>query len=128
LAGEVYRVRANTVLATIAGPNAFIALAARIAAIGTNTANFFPAGEFAVATDSDYRGNRALYETGALRISVGEGVLSHLIDPAYVLLNPAFTYGAGGTAQATDVAGTVIPATGAAAAVVVYDHLGNVIS
>jgi len=128
LAGEVYRVNANTVLATIAGPNAFIALAARVAAIGANTANFFSTGVFSVATDSDYRGNRALYETGALRISVGEGVLSHLIPATYVLLNPAFTYGAGGTATTLASTPVAIPVTGAAAAVVVYDHLGNVIS
>jgi len=132
LAGQVYRVNANTVVETIAGPT-FISLAARIAAIGANTANFSPAGVFAATTDSDYRDFRQLYQTGALHISLGEGVLSKLVDPLWVWLNPSFYYGGvavtGKTRATTLKASAVqnIPLTGAAAAVVVYDNAGNVL-
>lgn len=131
LAGQVYRVRANTVIELLAGT--FIDLPTRIAAIGANTANFFPAGEFAATTDSDYRGHRVIYQTGALRISIGEGVLSKLIDPNWIWLNPSFYYGGvviPGRTRATDYAvpPVDIPATGAGAAVLVYDQLGNVMT
>jgi len=132
LAGQVYEVKANTVIELIAA-TAFQSLAQRIAAIATNTANFFPSGAMVAATESTYRDFRILYRTGALNISLGEGVLSKLVDPLWVWLNPSYYYGgvavAGKTRATTLKASAVqnIPLTGAAAAVVVYDNLGNVL-
>jgi hypothetical protein len=128
LSGEVYCVPANTVLELTAGP-VFRSLAERTAAIGANTANYFAQGSFIeyTAGDSTFRGVRRMYVTGALQISLGEGILSHLTDPTFVLDNPLFTYGAGGTAQLLDAAGTVIGTNHQGAVVSVYDSEGNLL-
>lgn len=130
MSGDVYRVRANTVVELIAGP-VFVSQANRVIAIGTNTANFFPNGAFAVQGDTDFRPSRTLYMTGALRISVGAGILSKLVDANWVWHNPSFYYGGiviPGRSQALTLASTPanIPTSGAGAAVVVYDQDGNV--
>jgi hypothetical protein len=67
-----------------------------------------------------------IVNTGALQLSALSGVLSELVAPAFTFLNPAFTYGAGGTA--TDLDGVAIPATGAHRAVTVYAADGTVIA
>lgn len=76
--------------------------------------------------DVNYVDIREIYDTGDLRRSALGGVLSELKAATYTFLNPEFTYGAGGTAQQLD-GSTVVPATGAAAAVIVYDASGNLI-
>jgi len=131
LAGQVYEVRANTVIELLAGP-VWRSLAQRVAAIATNTANFFSSGAFVAATATTFRDFRTYYRTGALNISLGEGVLSTLIDPLWVWLNPSFYYTnvVAGRQRALTLRTTAqdIPATGAAAAIVLYDDLGNVLT
>jgi len=67
-----------------------------------------------------------IVDTGALQLSALDGVLSELASATYTWLNPAFTYGAGGTA--TDIGGTAIPVTGVGRAVTVYAADGTVIA
>lgn len=113
LAGEVYRVPAGAQVA--------------------NAANAFPGhgvahtrlGAYVAATDSDYRYVRQFAWTGMLNLSCLSGVLSKLKAATYSWINPAFTYGATGTALT--VAGANIPATGVAAAVTVYEDDGDVL-
>lgn len=73
-----------------------------------------------------HRPFRKILDTGDLHISAATGVLSKLKAATFAWLNPAFTYGAAGTAF--KVNGTThIAATGVGAAVTVYDASGNVI-
>jgi hypothetical protein len=81
------------------------------------TLQFIPGG---------YRGHRLIADTGELHLSKLLGALSHLTAATYTWLNPAFTYGAAGTALSVDGT-THIGVTGAGAAVAVYDAAGNVI-
>jgi hypothetical protein len=136
VAGEVYKVPANTVAitGTGGGTNVFTALADRVAAIGANTANFNSRGSFVASTDSDYRPYRRLFQSDSLLISVGDpnGVLYKLKQATWTFTNGNFYYGGvavAGKTAATDVGSTPgnIPATGAGAAIVVYDNLGNVL-
>jgi hypothetical protein len=76
-------------------------------------------------TPGGYRGHRLIVDTGELHLSLLTGALSRLAVGTYLWTNPAFTYGAAGTALFVD--GTHIPASGAGAAVVVYDASGNVL-
>lgn len=85
-----------------------------------------PVGAFAAYGDSDYRAMKGFEATGELLISCASGVLSKLKAATYVWLNPLFTYGATGTAFRANGT-TVIPTTGVAPAVVVYDKDGNVL-
>lgn len=84
-----------------------------------------PLGAFVALGAAGFRNFRQIIDTGALHLSVLSGVLSHLAVATYVWLNPGFTYGAGGTALT--VGGDVLPATGAARAITVYDATGAVI-
>lgn len=86
------------------------------------------AGQAPVQTGTQdllFRHVRTIVETGDLHLSALSGALETLKAPTYSFLNPEFTYGAAGTALTLD--GTNILATGAAAAVVVYDNAGNII-
>ena len=116
LQGEVYRLPYNSVMSGAAG--AFLTTGPGV--------THLPLGDFAVQGDSDFRGMRQFEATGELLISCASGVLSHLKSANYVWLNPAFTYGAAGTALRVNGV-THIGATGAARAVVVYDKDGNVL-
>jgi len=130
LSGEVYRVPANTVLELTAGP-VWRSLAERTAAIGANTQNFYTQGSFimySATQGSNFLGVRRLYVTGALQISIGEGILSKLVDPNFVLNNPKFTYGAGGTAQLLDSSATEIRTDYKGAVFSIYDNAGNLLS
>ena len=136
VSGEVYKVPANTVAITGigGGTNVFTALADRVAAIGANTDNFNSRGSFIAASDSDYRPYRRLFQSDSLLISAGDpnGVLYKLKQTTWTFTNGNFYYGGvavQGKTAATDVASTPnnIPATGAGAALVVYDNLGNVL-
>jgi hypothetical protein len=81
-------------------------------------------GAFAVQADADYQAQREFEMTGALRVSLANGVLSHLTPATFVNLNPALSYAAG---NALRVNGTDLPVTGVGRAVVVYDALGNLL-
>lgn len=72
-----------------------------------------------------YRNHRLFVDTGELHLSKLSGHLSHLASATYAWLNPAFTYGAAGTALT--VAGANILTAGVGRAVTVYDASGNVI-
>lgn len=74
--------------------------------------------------DVNYRNVRQFTVTGYMNISSNSGAISKLKAVAYSWFNPAFTYGATGTA--TDVAGNSL-ATYVARGLVVYDAAGNVI-
>lgn len=75
--------------------------------------------------DTAFRDIRRIVDGGELRLSCLSGNLAALASDEFVFENPAFTYGAAGTAL--NVAGDNIPATGATRAVKVYDASGNII-
>jgi hypothetical protein len=77
------------------------------------------------STDSRARMGIPIYDTDAAQISCATGQLSILKAATYQWINPAFTYGSGGTAYLAS--GTNIPVTGIARAVTIYDHDGNVL-
>jgi len=113
LAGEVYRV-----------PTA--------SQVG-DAANAFPGhgvahtriGDFVATTDDDYRYVRKFAYTGSLNLSCLSGNLSKMKAATYSWINPSYTYGAAGTALTVN--GTHIPATGVAAAIVVYENDGDLL-
>jgi len=113
LAGEVYRVPAAAQVGDAA--NAFP---------GTGVAHI-RLGAYVATTDSEYRYVRKFANTGSLNLSCLSGNMSKMKAAAYSFLNPSYTYGAAGTALTLD--GTHIPATGAAAAVAVYENDGNLL-
>jgi len=113
LAGEVYKLPAASEVAGIAA-----------AFPGTGVLHT-PLGSFVASTDTDYRNVRTALATGAVNLSALSGNLSHLRAGTYTFLNPSFTYGAAGTALMID--GTHIPATGAGAAVAIYQNDGTII-
>jgi len=130
LRGEVYRVRALTIINDVA--SAFQDLAARQVFVDAQTTaqiasqgRFYSQGEFLVDGEAGFRNVRQLTISGALRISCNEGVLSGYKDGGFAFLNPSFTYGAGGSAVLPD--GTAVDTDGVGAAVVVYDNDGNVL-
>jgi len=130
LSGEVYLVKANTVI-DLTTNRIFQSEAERVLAIDTNTANFFSKGEFVASTDTAYRKFLKLYDTGSLRVSAGEGVLSKLKAATFAFTNHTYYYAgvaAVGKTAAKDIrSGADIPATGAHRAVCVYDSLGNLL-
>ena len=72
-----------------------------------------------------YRNIRVQVDTGSLHLSALSGNLSKLESALYAWTNPAFTYGAAGTALYADA--THILAGGVGRAVTVYDATGVVI-
>jgi hypothetical protein len=75
--------------------------------------------------DTNFNNVRVIVDTGDLQLSAATGVLADLKDTAFTFENPAFSYGAGGTAL--DITGTVIPTTFQGRAVVVYAADGTII-
>jgi hypothetical protein len=129
LAGEVYEVKANTVIELTAG-NVFQSLAQRTAAI--SNPGFFAQGSFVSSDHANYLPFRKTYNTGALKISNGEGDLSKLNADSYQYTNTAdFYYGGvavAGKSAAQDIRGnTNVPATGIFRACSLYDEEGNLI-
>lgn len=76
--------------------------------------------------DVNHREIRPLVDGGSLALSVLSGQLSKLVSTSFTHLNNTFSYGSGGTALKCDGT-TVVPSTGVARAVTVYDRNGNVI-
>lgn len=74
--------------------------------------------------DLTYRPVRKIAEGGSLNNSALYGKLSKLQSADFAFINPKFTYGTG---TAKTVSGTLIPITGKARAVSVYDSNGNVL-
>jgi len=135
LRGEVYRVRAQTII-TDAALAVFLALGVRQGLVAAQTpgdiltqGQFYAQGDFLAQGEPGFRDFRPLLRTGALNISNGEGVLSFLkqnID----WNNPNFAYTAAAVGPFNPRATTLdpvipLPATGIAPAVYVCDHLGN---
>jgi len=77
------------------------------------------------AQDTNFNDVRTIVETGHLHLSATDGVLADLKAATYAFENPAFTYGAAGTALT--LGGANILAGGVARAITVYDADGNVI-
>lgn len=75
--------------------------------------------------DLNFNDVRVTVDTGDLHLSASTGVLADLKSSTFAFENPAYTYGAGGTAQ--DISGTVIPTTFQGRAVVVYAADGSII-
>ena len=113
LAGEVYEVPAGSQVANAA--NAFP---------GTGVLHT-PLGAFVPRTSASFRDVRVILYSGELNQSTQTGQLSRLAAATYSWTNPAFTYGAGGTAL--DAASIVVPATGIDRAVVTYRNTGAVL-
>jgi len=136
LQGQVYRVHAKTIV-TNAGLAVFLSLAARQVIVAAQTpaqiasqGQFYAQGGFLARGEPGFRDFLPLTRTGAMNISAGEGVLSHLkADMDWV--NPNFAYVAGAVTawrpRAYKLSGAVVPDTGIAKAVVVCDYLGNFI-
>jgi hypothetical protein len=135
LRGEVYRVRAQTIV-TDQTLGLFLPLAVRQGIVAAQTppdvlaqGQFYAQGAFLEQGEPGFREFRPLLRTGALNISNGEGVLSHLkgnID----WNNPNFAYTAGAVTVLVPRATTLdpvipLPADGIAPAVYVCDHMGN---
>lgn len=128
LAGEVYRVPDNTI---VADQNAnFIALAARdvlvaAAALAGNT--YFSSGAFVARGAAGFRDVPVLVRTGALNLSTAEGKLFGF-QTARAILNPDFAYTAAAVTQfrprAVDITAANLPATGLLAPVSVYSNMG----
>lgn len=133
LQGEVYRVRALSIVTDQAG--AWLSPSARLALVNAQTpaeiasqGKFYAMGEFLTHGDPGYRDFRRVIRTGAFNISNGEGVISDLKGDVD-WLNPNYAYSAGAVTalrpRAVNPDGTAVPATGIDPAVVVYDQLGN---
>lgn len=142
LQGQVYRVRAKTIV-TNAGLAVFLPLgddvtpgtrlgiiAAQTPAQNLTQGTFYAQGSFVARGEPGFRDFLPLTRTGAMNISAGEGVLSHLkADMDWV--NPNYAYVAGAVTawrpRAYSLSGVAVPETGVAKAVVVCDYLGNFI-
>ena len=127
LAGEAYRVKANTILGSAA--HLFRNLTERAAQVATYP-TYVQRGAFLSAGTDGYRDIRAKILSGALRASVAEGQLEPWCNGnAVTLLNPNFGYSAGGITswhpRAYRIDGTVVPTTGSARMFRVYDSNGN---
>lgn len=129
LSGEVYRVKEGTIVGDETG--AFMALAAREAL--ADGVDYHAQGGFLTSGEAGYQDVRALALTGAIRGSAHEGRLSHLIESnTLTLLNPAYAYSAGAVRswreRAVQLDGTVVPETGTATVLRVYDGDGNILT
>ena len=130
LQGQTYQVRALTIVNDVGG--VFQTPAQRQTLVdnqdsATTGLVFYAAGEFIAAGESGFRRLRDLVPSGALRISLHEGVLSGYADVAFGFINPGFGYAAGTTPRATDIAGNNIPATGVHPALAVYNDDGTLL-
>jgi hypothetical protein len=138
LSGERYKIEAGAVVED--GANAYVPGAKGFFTTGigrradvpggggrksTDPVFIVPAATQGATEDLNHIYLRRIYNTGDLHRSALLGVLAELKDPTYTFLNASETYGAGGSA--VDLSGTVIPATGVAAAVQVYADDGTII-
>lgn len=129
LSGETYLVKAGTILADDGGE--FMDLATRLE--NADDVDYFAQGSFVGAGEAGYQAVRPLAMTGAVRGSVHEGRLSHLVgDNTLTILNPSFAYTASAVTswkpRAVQIDGSNIPSTGTATVLRVYDSSGNVLS
>jgi len=133
LSGEVYRLPIRTIIENDLGR--FRNLAERQAFVTAQTpaqiasqGQFYATGDFLAADDVGYLARPVLAQTGALNLSVLNGVISHYKGNITVL-NPNFAYTAGSVTQwkprARDMAGNALPATGIHPAIAVYTHDGT---
>jgi len=81
--------------------------------------------------DTNFNNVRQVVETGQVHLSATDGVLADLKSATFTYLNPGFAYTAAAVTAARPraliIPATVVPATGIARAVVIYDAAGNVI-
>jgi hypothetical protein len=131
LQGQAYRVRGLTIVNSVAG--AFQSPAQRQTFVDNQDTIatglvFFAGGEFLAEGDSGFRHLRNLTPSGAMRISLHEGVLSGFADAAFGYFNPNFAYAAGTTmTRAVDIGGTAVPATGVHPAIAVFNPDGSIL-
>lgn len=132
LSGEVYRVKANTILGTETG--AWVSQADRQTLVDNQDGDeYFVSGDFLAEGDAGYQAVRTLALTGAVRGSVAGGVLSRLVgETGLAFTNPANAYAAGDVRawkpRAVQFDGTAIPADGDVPVLRVYDGDGNILS
>lgn len=92
---------------------------------GTTGKTFVSKGHFMTSLEHGFVGRPMLVGTGIARASIAVGQLHHFAQDTMVVTNPAFTYGAAGTAK--DIAGNAILAGGAHAFLHVYSNNGDFI-
>lgn len=134
LQGQVYQVKAHTIVADAAAPPvAFLSLGARVALVAAQAnpaVTFFATGGFVNSSMPGYRAFLPLVRTGAFLGSAGEGVLFHL-KQNMTWKNPNFAYSAAEVTswrpRAVSINGTVIPETGVWPAIACYDNQGNLL-
>lgn len=128
LSGETYISPQYTII-TDAAP-VFLDEADRDALIAAQTpganggTTFVSKGHFMTSLEPGYVGRPTTITTGFLMASANVGQLHAYVQDTAKLLNPAFTYGSGGTAK--DIAGNEIPATGVHAFLHLYTVDGGV--
>ena len=125
LSGEVYVSPRYTLITD--DTQTFINKAARDVLVaaqisGVTNKVFVSTGHFLTSLDKGFVGRPTLANTGYLLASVGVGQIYTFTATALPNLNPAFTYGAAGTAL--DMAGGHIPATGKQKFFAVYTNTG----
>jgi hypothetical protein len=127
LSGETYISPQYTIIGD--QTNAFLGEAARDVLVAAQAVDanggttFRSKGRFLTSGEVGYVGRPTIAKTGIALSSIGAGQLYGFSQSTNVVTNPAFTYGAGGTAK--DIGGTVIPATGAFAFLSAYDQTGT---
>jgi hypothetical protein len=119
LAGEVYKLPAGAEISGVA--HSFVNPHVRAGAFVTPVTGV----DGIVTYPSDWRHVRSFIDTDYLHMSRFNGQLSKLASATYAWINPAFTYGATGTALT--IGQGHIATTGIARALIVYDASGNVI-
>lgn len=129
LSGETYispqyTIITNAVSVFLNEANRNVLVAAQ--SIGANGGTtFLSKGHFLTSLEAGYVGRPTLIHTGFAKASVAVGQLHYFAQDTMVVTNPAFVYGAGGTAQ--DIAGNAIPATGVHAFLRIYSKTGALV-
>jgi hypothetical protein len=132
LSGEVYVVRANTIITD--ENDVFLDYSDRATLVDNATSDtFYDDNTFLERGESGFRDIRPLVVSGNLRISCREGRISHLIGTnTLTFTNPNFAYTASQVRawkpRATLIDGTNIDSTGEAVVCRVYDQDGELIS
>lgn len=127
LSGETYISPQYTIICDDAGPT-FLNEASRDALVAAQLSavtgkTFVSKGHFLTSLENGYVGRPTLMSTGTLLASANVGQLHAFAQGTMVATNPAFVYGAGGTAL--DIAGNVIPTTGVHAFLRLYQVDGT---
>lgn len=124
LSGETYISPQYTIISD--GVN-FLGLAGRDILVTAQLAGktFLSEGHFLTPLEAGYVGRPTMINTGFAKASVAAGQLHYFAQDTMAVTNPAFTYGASGTAQ--DIAGNAIPATGVQAFLRVYSQTGALV-